>query len=378
MCAEPMVSSSDDLNIPRQFVSRRAEGEALSLLAAIVEFCDDAIVSASMDGAITSWNGGAERMFGFTAVEAIGRPSALLFRDSRESETARDLAGLWKGQRIGRYEAVRCCKDGRKIPVTVTVSPIRDVSNRLVGLSEISRRVPEQEAGGRRARTQDKMAALGRFASRIAHDINNPLSSIMNLLFLLQKESLSEQGAEYVALAQCELMRIAQVSVEALGLYRVSAEPVLYSMVTILDEAIAAYHDRIRSIGITVLRENRPAPLISCHVEELRRAILSLVGNALDAMSPGGTLRLRVRTANDWTTRRSCLLITLGDNGTGMSAETRSRLFEPFLTSKGTTESGLELWQCAHVVTKYGGRILVRSSDVPGHSGSVFMLFLPL
>lgn len=105
-----------------------------------------------------------------------------------------------------------------------------------------------------------------------------------------------------------------------------------------------------------------PFPMISCHREELRQVMLNVVRNALDAMPHGGTLRLRIRTRKDWMTRRNGVIITVGDTGRGMSAETRRKLFEPFFTTKEATGIGLGLWGCAHVLTKYGGRILVRSS----------------
>jgi signal transduction histidine kinase len=219
---------------------------------------------------------------------------------------------------------------------------------------------------------------MGRLASRIAHEINNPLTSVTNLLFLLQNEFLTANAAEYVSLAQREIARIGRISAQSLGMYRFSGQPGLFAMADTLDEAVVLCRDRIETTGIAVGRDYRPAPMISCQRDELRQVMLNVVRNALDAMPHGGTLRLRIRARKDWMTRRDGVLITVGDTGRGMSAETRRRLFEPFFTTKEATGTGLGLWGCAHALTKYRGRILVKSHQSAARSGTVIAMFLPI
>jgi signal transduction histidine kinase len=118
--------------------------------------------------------------------------------------------------------------------------------------------------------------------------------------------------------------------------------------------------------------------MISAHRDELRQVMLNVVGNALDAMPHGGTLRLRIRRRKDWMTDRNGVLITVGDTGRGMSAETLGKLFQPFFTTKEATGTGPGLWGCAHVLAKYGGRILVNSNETAARSGTAFAKFLPI
>jgi signal transduction histidine kinase len=163
-----------------------------------------------------------------------------------------------------------------------------------------------------------------------------------------------------------------------LGIYRFSGQPGLCATTDILDEAVVLCHDRIETMSIAVWRDYRTVPMISCHRGELHQVMLNVVRNALDAMPNGGTLRLRIRARKDWMTGRNGVLITVGDTGRGMSTETRRRLFQPFFTTKEATGIGLGLWGCAHVLTKYGGRILVKSNETAARSGTVFAIFLPI
>jgi signal transduction histidine kinase len=258
------------------------------------------------------------------------------------------------------------------------MSPLRDAATRIIGVSEISRDVSDRKQAERNDRIHERLKAMARLASRLAHDINNPLTSVTNLLFLLEKEVFSPEGAHYVSLAHRELRRVAGISAQALNLYKITGDPESISIHDIADEALAEHEDRCQTMGIHVVREYGVVPRIHCYVAELRQVLTNLVGNALDAMPGGGHLRLRICECRDWVGSGRCLRITVGDTGRGMSAETRRRLFEPFFTTRQATGTGLGLWGCAHVVTRYGGRILVRTRQNGGSSGSVFVLLLPL
>lgn len=351
---------------------------SMHLFASIVDLCEDAIISATAEGVVMTWNKSAERMFGYTADEMVGQPHALLLRNDGDTELKKLLARIRSGEQIGRFEAIRYGKNGRQIPVCVTCSPVCNTAHQVIGVSEIVSEISDRERGERTERTNERLTVMGRLASRIAHEINNPLTAVTNLLFLLQKEFLTTNAAEYLTVAQRELTRIGRISAQSLGIYRYRGQLALCSMANILDEAVVLYYDRIETMGIVVSRDYRPVPIFSCHREELRQVMLNVVRNALDAMPHGGTLRLRIRARKDWMTRRNGVLITVGDTGRGMSAETRRNLFEPFFTTKEATGIGLGLWGCAHVLTKYGGRILVRSNGAAPRSGTVIALFLPI
>jgi PAS domain S-box-containing protein len=352
--------------------------ESMQLLSSIVGSADDAIVSATMQGRVTSWNRGAERIFGYTPQEMMGQPLMRLMGSEADSDLRWRLARIGHGEKVTNYEAVRYCKNGKEIPVSVTMSPLCGVANQIIGVTEISRDVSAREQAERNDRINERLKAMAGLASRLAHDINNPLTSVTNLLFLLEQEVLSPEGAHYVSVAHRELRRVARISAQALNLYHISGEPASISIHDIAEDALAQHEDRCETIGIHVMREYRAVPRLRVYAAELRQVLTNLVGNAIDAMPCGGHLRLRIRECGDCDARSRCLRITVGDTGRGMSAETRRRLFEPFFTTKQATGTGLGLWGCAHVVTRYGGRILVRSRQDGGCSGSVFILLLPL
>lgn len=355
-----------------------AQYESMELLSSIVGSSDDAIISATLQGRVMSWNRGAERIFGYSTEEMMGQPLMRLTGSAANNDLRWRLAQVGRGEESGSYETVRCCKSGKHITVSVTMSPLRDTANRTIGVAEISRDVSGREQAERNDRVHERLKAMARLASRLAHDINNPLTSVTNLLFLLEKEVLSPDGAHYVSLAHRELRRVAGISAQALNLYHITGEPESISIHDIADDALAEQEDRCQTMGIHVVREYRAVPGIRCYVADLRRVLTNLVANAVDAMPDGGHLRLRICECQDWAGRGRCLRITVGDTGRGMSAETRRQLFEPFFTTKPATGTGLGLWGCAHVVTRYGGRILVRTRHNGLCSGSVFVLLLPL
>jgi PAS domain S-box-containing protein len=367
-----VIDSSEERLVPaRQY-------EEMQQLASIVESSDDAIISETIDGTVTTWNRGAERIFGYTAQEMIGRPDFPLARVAGQNNMGSVLDQIRKGDHVDHFEATPSCKDGTEVSVSLTVSPIRNATGEIVGVSGIARDISHQKQIEKASYVSEKLAAIGRLASSIAHHINNPLAAITNLLFLLESENLSEEGRQHLATAERQLTRVAQISAQALGFYRNIGEPVWRSLSTIIDDALALHHDRINVPGLEVCRDYDSAPQFCCHPGELQQVMVNLIGNALDAMPSGGRLHLRIRRTTNWATNRRGVRITVADNGGGMKAETRQRLFEPFYTTKEKTGTGLGLWICADIVSKYDGRISMRSNDAPGRNGSVFLLFFPL
>jgi len=350
----------------------------LRRLAAIVESSEDAIITKTIEGIVTSWNSSAERVFGYSAQEMMGQSIFRLACVGGEEDMIAVLDQIRRGERVDHYETMRRRKDGTEIAVSLTVSPMRSSSGEIVGASKIARDISARKQTEMAMRIAENLSVVSRLATSIAHDINNPLAAATNLLFLLENENLSEEGKHYLATAQRELSRIAHITSQALGFYRSPGELVWLSIATILDDALVLHHDRCSALGIEVSRDYDSAPQIFCRPGELRQVMVNLVGNALDAMPSGGRLQLRIRRTTDWIKGGRALCIAVADTGGGMSAETRHRLFEPFYTTKQGTGSGLGLWICADIAGKYQGRISMRSNDVPGRNGSVFMLVLPL
>jgi PAS domain S-box-containing protein len=377
MLANHSGSQKGTLHTPGEVLISGTGFEMLQRFAAMIASSDDAIISKTLEGTVTSWNTGAERIFGYSALEMVGQSISRLVGARSGEDMTKSQEQIRRGERIDHYEAMRRCKDGREIPVSVTISGIRNSSGEIVGAVEIARDFSVRKHTEMAMRTREKLAAVGRLATSIAHDINNPLTSVTNLLFLLENEKLSEDGKQYLVVAQSELSRVAQISSQALGFYRSKGEPVWISPADVLEDALALHQGRCRTLGVEISRDYDTAPKIYSYPGELRQVIVNLIGNALDAMPSGGKLRLRIRRTTDWVTHRQGLRITVADTGGGIDAETRLRLFEPFYATKKPIGTGMGLWICADILKKHDGRISVRSSAAREHNGSVFSLFLP-
>jgi PAS domain S-box-containing protein len=364
--------------IARDITPRRESERSRALLAAIVESSDDAIISKDLNGIVTSWNSGAERMFGYTAEEMVGNPISRIAPLAGENDMAEILARIRKGEPVNHYEAVRRCKDGREIEVSLTVSPVRDATGTIIGASKIARDITLQKKTEAAMRQAEKLAATGRMAASIAHEINNPLEALTNLLYLLDKEEMGQEARQYLTAAQRELARVAHITAQTLSFHRSLPDPANITVTDLLEAALSLHQGRITTTGVQVQKEYGTVPALGIDPVELRQVLFNFLGNALDAMPGGGRLRLRVRRVTQWSTGAPAVCITVGDTGSGMSAETRRRMFEPFYTTKGATGTGLGLWIASELVAKCKGRISVHSSCHPGRCGTVFSLLLPV
>jgi len=366
------------LDSPGKLLVPAVQYGLMQRMAALVEDSNNAIISVAGEATVVSWNRAAECIFGYTKQEMIGQPIFRLACVGEEGAMGAVFDQVRNGRRLDHYDRRRRCKDGSEILVSGAVSPIWNAVGEIDGVSEVARNIARQKRAEEAVRISDKLEAVGRLASSIAHHINNPLATVTNLLFLLQNEDLSPEGNRYLATAYREISRVAHISTQALGFCGNGGESVWASISAILDEALALHENRIEVPAIELLRHYDATLRLRCHSGELRQVMLNLIGNALDAMPFGGRLQLRVRRATDWMTGRPGVGITVADNGRGMSPATRRHAFEPFYTTKNRTGTGLGLWICADVLNRYRGRIATRTNDSPGHSGSVFRVFLPL
>lgn len=220
----------------------------------------------------------------------------------------------------------------------------------------------------------EKLAVAGRLAASIAHEINNPLASVTNLLFLIGTSSTLEESKIYSATATDELARVSEIAIHTLKFFRQLSKPTRIYVTELVDSALVLYQARLISACITVQKNYRACPPIVAMAGELRQVIVNLVGNAVDAMRGGGTLNIRIDRAREHSNgTRPGIRLTIADNGPGISPEIKSKLFEPFISSKGDTGTGLGLWVSSQIVEKHGGSIKVKTNS----SGTVFSIFLP-
>ena len=229
-------------------------------------------------------------------------------------------------------------------------------------------------------RRTEKLAVAGRLAASIAHEINNPLEAVTNLLYLVGGTTLSDDARHYLELASHELDRVAQITVQTLRFHRRSSRPVETDVADVVESVIPLFESRTRLLQATVEQRFRPSPKVLIHDGEVRQVVANLISNATDALGENGRLLLRIAPSQNPRTGLAGVVLTVADTGHGMSAETVSRIYEPFFSTKGATGTGLGLWVSLEIVEKHGGTLRVRSrhaySDRPG--GTVFRLFLPL
>jgi PAS domain S-box-containing protein len=256
--------------------------------------------------------------------------------------------------------------------------PMREPDGGIFGILALGVDVTERRRAEQALLQSEKLAAVGRLSASIAHEINNPLEAITNLLYLIDRsDELPESLRSYTRMAQQELSRVSQIATQTLRFYRQSTARNAVRVSDLLDQVLKLYQGRLTSAGVGVVRDYQGAEPLVCFDGELRQVLTNLIGNALDASRESGPITLREREATDWRTGRKGVLITVADRGHGMSRETVTRIFEPFFSTKGITGTGLGLWVSLEIIQKHKGQMKVRSSSSPNHHGTVFNVFVP-
>lgn len=468
--------------------------DRLAHLGAIIEFSHDAIFSTSLEGQVLSWNASAERMYGYSAEEMLGRSILKVIPDPRRVEELKAaIRTVQFGQRPAAFETSRVRKDGKPIDVYVTVSPVLDSSGHLIGTSTIARDITEKKAAeealrkkqqeledffensvvglhwvgpdgtilwanraemellgytadeyigrhiaefhadkeviddilrrlGRKEKLQgyearlkckdgsirhvlisssvlwehdkfvhtrcftldvterrcveqalrqaEKMAAVGRLAATVAHEINNPLESVTNYLYLAKRETTLPEVKSCVEEAQREVKRISQLTKQTLGFFKDTSVPRVFDLDGLVNELLAVYSAKFNAKRLTVTTRLEHSPVLA-REGEIRQVIANLLTNAIEASNEGARIALRVRCI------QSGVRLTVANGGEGIPLENRGRIYEPFFSTKRNLGTGLGLWVTREIVEKHGGKIYMRSSVVPPRTGTVFSILLP-
>ena len=277
-------------------------------------------------------------------------------------------------------------KLGRPWTWLISAYPVRTTPNQVRWVGIIALDASDRKRSEEALRRSEKLAVTGRLAASIAHEINNPLEAITNLLFLLRSFSdLPDAARQYVTMADSEVRRISEITQQTLRFYRQPTQPGRVPAEELLDSVIDLYQSRIHAVELRVEREYEQGLTLFCFAGEIRQVFANLVGNAIDASSPGGRLLLRTRRSRDWRNpAQTGVRFTVADTGTGMAPDVREHIFEAFFTTKEATGTGLGLWVSQEIVLKHHGLVSVRSrvsapSDAPEPwgSGTVFEIFLP-
>jgi signal transduction histidine kinase len=245
-------------------------------------------------------------------------------------------------------------------PGDVTKAQANPPSSRWVGavIADATERKLSEEL----LRRTEKLAATGQLAASIAHEINNPLEAVTNLLYLLDQQPLDDESRHYTDMAQEEIARVSQITQQTLRFYRQSSSPALIQPADVLDSVLELHHGRANATKVQTIRRYRNGVELYAFSGEMRQLFANLIGNALDAMPEGGKIYLSVRASQAWYQPEvQGVRITVADTGSGMTDAVRRRIFEPFFTTKEITGTGLGLWISAEIIAKHQGTIRVRS-----------------
>jgi len=263
----------------------------------------------------------------------------------------------------------------------VSAYPVRTTPQQVRWVGVIVLDASDRKRGEEALRRTEKLAATGRLAASIAHEINNPLEAITNLLFLLRNFCrLEDPALNYVAMAEQEAQRMAEITQQTLRFYRQSTLPARAKMSELLDSVLSLSQSRLNALNIEVVREFDPELDLFCFAGELRQVFANLVSNAIDATSGGGRLLVRARHSRSWKApEQTGVRFTLADTGVGMEPAVRERIFEAFFTTKELTGTGLGLWVSHEIIVKHRGVVHARSrTAAQGRaSGTVFQIFIP-
>ena len=268
----------------------------------------------------------------------------------------------------------------------ISAYPVRTMPNQVRWVGIIALDASDRKRSEEALRRSEKLAVTGRLAASIAHEINNPLEAITNLVFLLRNfEEMPQSAQHYLAMAEQEVRRISEITQQTLRFYRQPTLPARSTMAELLDSVLSLYQSRLNALEIHVERKYDPELTLFCFSSEIRQVIANLVGNALDASTAGGRLLVRAQRSRDWKSpTRTGIRFAVADTGSGMDHEVRQHIFEAFFTTKEATGTGLGLWVSHQIILKHHGSVRVksRSHSEDGHfqpmpCGTVFQFFIP-
>jgi two-component system cell cycle sensor histidine kinase/response regulator CckA len=365
---------------------KRAEENRIRM-ASIVESSEDAIIGKTLDGIVTSWNRGAERTFGYTADEAIGKPIGLLVPQDRLDEESQIIERVKQGEHVSHFETVRRRKDRKEINIALTISPIKDGEGRAMGFSEIARDITEQKSLEAQLRQSQKMEGVGQLAGGIAHDFNNLLTVINSYSAMVLGEldfsnPFVRNGIEQIKEAGHRAASLTR------QLLMFSRQQVLEPKVLDLNEVVSNIAKLLRRLigeDVTQVLCLHPAlGRVKIDPGQMEQVIMNLAVNARDAMAGGGHLTIEtenVELDNAYACTHALVqpgpyvMLAVSDTGCGMDADTQARIFEPFFTTKGPGKgTGLGLATVYGIVKQSGGNISVYSEL---GKGTTLKIYLP-
>ncbi len=353
----------------------REHSKRLGQLAAIVESSDDVIVSKDLNGIITSWNASATRVLGYSAEEMIGSSILKLIPEHLQSDEDIIMGNIRAGRRVEHFETKRRTKSGQLIDVSLSVSPIRDWHGRVIGASKILRDVSTRKRLEQALLQAEKIAATGRMAATIAHEINNPLEAVMNLMYLLGPMISDPEGIGYFQSVETQLRRVSHIARQTLGYYHEHAAASSASIGEIVLHAITIYEPRCTANGIEIKESIHSSREIVLRRGEMMQVVSNLIMNSIYAMQSGGVLSISV---DDAAEPPDGVVLSVQDNGVGIAESDLPRVFDAFFTTRSTVGTGIGLFVAKQFVEGHGGQIEIESKQNGEDHGTTVRVYLPL
>ncbi|MFP5236901.1 MAG: ATP-binding protein [Acidobacteriota bacterium] len=352
----------------------RQREEQYRTRAELLDLATEAIMVRDLTGTVQLWNSGAEALYGWSRDEIVGQDMHTTLRTvfpmpQPEIEAMLHDKRAWQGNLIQRT------RSGEEVVVACRKTMNREGT----AILEVSRDITQQLRAEEALRESEKLAAMGRVAGIIAHEINNPLAAITNTLYLVRNHpSLDDTARHFADIAEQELQRVSHITRQTLSFYRESKQPIPVVVPDLLDDVLELQERALTSNQIKLRKKYAAAPVVQGFPVELRQVFLNLIGNAVQAMPSGGTLGVFVHEATDWTRQRRGVSISILDTGVGINPDDAKRLFQPFFSTKSTKGTGLGLWISKGIVQKYDGTLTCRSVRATHGSATCFRVFLPM
>lgn len=379
MTITPVRSTAGNIThfvaVKEDITERKRAEETLHRQASLIDLTPDAVIALRMDGTVTSWNRGAEVLYGWSKEEAIGRRAHTLYqtkfpKDLKHIEEELRRTGSWSGELTQRK------KDGHEMIALSRWRALFDAHGELSEILESNTDISERKRTELALIRSEKLASAGRMAATVAHEINNPLTSAISALYLLRKDpALPDSAKQYLAVAEQELSRVAHISKQSLGFYREVGTPTLVNLAEVLDSVLEIYAPRLRNKNISLQRRYRSTAGVQAIEGEIRQVASNIIANSIDALPQWGELHLRITGPQILSGRRQMVRMTIADNGEGISSKNLKRIGEPFFTTKQSIGTGLGLWVTSELVRKHEGKLQIKSR---AGEGTVVTIWLPI
>ncbi len=342
----------------------------------------DAVIATDGRGCVTFLNSMAEQLMGVTLAMTRGKAIEDVFPIFNET-TLKPVDNPVKkvmehGFIIGlANHTVLQNTDGTFIPIEDSAAPIRDTRGRIVGVVMVFRDATHERKSQEVLRKTEKLAAAARLAATVAHEINNPLEAIGNLIYIAKTtDGVPASASAHLSLAEDELSRVSHITRQTLGFYRESKQPDEVDLPTLVESVLNIYSNKFRTKNITIERDFHECPPIHGLAGELNQAVANLVSNAADAVPNGGTICVKIACHEDADSK--VVKVIIEDDGPGIAPEHRDRIFEPFFTTKKDVGTGLGLWVTKEIIERHSGTVEVRSVNDADPSGTAFSITLPV